>query len=59
VLGFAARVGRSIWARREGRGVWWAANPARVATVGAVLLTVDAAMFVGWGQVLLARHGDV
>jgi glycosyltransferase involved in cell wall biosynthesis len=44
----AARVGRAIWRGREGRGMGWAANPARFLTVGAIVATVDAATFWGW-----------
>lgn len=48
LLGGAYRVQKAIWRRREGRGVLWAANPARVATVAGILGTVDAATFWGW-----------
>jgi cellulose synthase/poly-beta-1,6-N-acetylglucosamine synthase-like glycosyltransferase len=44
----AIRVFWSIWRRREGRGIFWAANPARFAGVALILLTVDLATFVGW-----------
>lgn len=50
----AARVGNRIWSSREGRGLRWAANPVRFATVGAIVLTVDAATFTGWLDA--ARH---
>lgn len=45
-----ARVFRSVWRRREGRGLLWALNPARFVGVGVILLTIDAATFVGWIQ---------
>jgi glycosyltransferase involved in cell wall biosynthesis len=48
LCGAAVRVERSIWRAREGRGVRWAANPARFATVAAIVATVDAATFIGW-----------
>jgi glycosyltransferase involved in cell wall biosynthesis len=53
--GFAARIGRSIWRRREGRGVLWALNPVQFACVGVILLTIDMATFVGWAQALWKR----
>ena len=51
--GLAARAALSVWRRREGRGLPWALNPARLAGVGLVLLAVDLATFVGWAQALL------
>ncbi len=56
VAGALARVGRSIWSRREGRGVVWAANPARFVTVGVILLTVDLATFAGWVDAIVHRR---
>lgn len=44
-LGFAARTARSVWRRREGRGLLWALNPIQLIGVGAVLLVIDAATF--------------
>lgn len=52
LIGYGARVAKGIWARREGRGLLWAMNPAQFAMVAAVMLTIDAAMFVGWAQIL-------
>jgi hypothetical protein len=54
VVGALARVEKSIWQRREGRGILWVANPARVATVAAILATVDAGTFAGWFQAALS-----
>ena len=54
-LGFAARVGRSLWRQREGRGLAWALNPVQFACVGLVLLTIDLATFVGWARAALTR----
>ena len=51
--GLAARAARSVWRRREGRGLAWALNPVRLAGVCLVLLAVDLATFVGWAQALL------
>jgi glycosyltransferase involved in cell wall biosynthesis len=48
--GAGLRVLKSIWQRREGRGLGWALNPARVATVAAILAVVDAGTFAGWLQ---------
>lgn len=45
-----ARVAKSIWNRREGRGLLWLLNPAQFMGVAAILLTIDAATFIGWAQ---------
>jgi glycosyltransferase involved in cell wall biosynthesis len=50
-----ARVAKSIWVRREGRGALWLLNPLQFAGVALVLLTVDLATFVGWAQAALRR----
>jgi glycosyltransferase involved in cell wall biosynthesis len=55
-LGLAARAARSVWRRREGRGAAWALNPARLAVVLSIILTIDLATFVGWAQALLQRR---
>lgn len=44
----SARVGRTLWRRREGRGVAWVLRPDRFATVAAIVVVVDAATFLGW-----------
>jgi len=49
-VGSVARVAKSIWERREGRGLAWAINPVQFAGVGLILLIVDLGMFVGWAQ---------
>lgn len=54
LIGAAYRVENSIWRRREGRGIRWAANPVRFATVAAILVTVDAGTFAGWLDALRA-----
>lgn len=56
LLGFGARVFRSVWRRREGRGLLWALNPAQLASVGVILLTIDLATFVGWAQAMKSRQ---
>ncbi|HEX5707254.1 MAG TPA: glycosyltransferase [Pyrinomonadaceae bacterium] len=56
VLFTLARVLKTLWARREGRGFVWLLNPARVAGVGAILLTIDAATLFGWAQATLLRR---
>lgn len=59
--GLWARAALSVWRRREGRGLAWALNPARLAGVCLVLLAVDLATFVGWAQALAgapARPAD-
>jgi cellulose synthase/poly-beta-1,6-N-acetylglucosamine synthase-like glycosyltransferase len=47
-LGLLARAVKSIWQRREGRGLAWALAPGPLAGVMALLLVLDAATFVGW-----------
>jgi glycosyltransferase involved in cell wall biosynthesis len=47
-----ARVAKNIWNRREGRGLLWLLNPAQLLGVTAILLTIDAATFIGWAQAL-------
>jgi hypothetical protein len=54
-VGLAARVAKGLWQRREQRGLWWVINPVRFAMVAGIVLTIDLATFVGWGQALLAR----
>ena len=54
LLAGSARVAKSLWRRREGRGVAWLLNPIRFLGVAVVLLAVDLATFVGWAQ---ARWG--
>jgi glycosyltransferase involved in cell wall biosynthesis len=54
VAGFLARVAKSIWARREGRGLAWMLNPVQFALVALILAAIDLATFVGWFQAL--RH---
>ncbi|HYN85824.1 MAG TPA: glycosyltransferase [Pyrinomonadaceae bacterium] len=51
-----ARVVKTLWARREGRGLAWVLNPVRVVGVGAILLTIDAATFLGWAQATVLRR---
>ncbi|MCA1629192.1 MAG: glycosyltransferase [Acidobacteria bacterium] len=55
-LGLVARAARSIWRRREGRGVAWALDPAQFAVVLLIILTIDLATLVGWAQALLRRR---
>jgi cellulose synthase/poly-beta-1,6-N-acetylglucosamine synthase-like glycosyltransferase len=45
-----ARAAKSIYVRREGRGLWWLVNPAQFACVLVVMLTIDLAAFTGWAQ---------
>ncbi len=49
-LGLLARVAKSIWQRREGRGWWWACTPVQFGYVLLITLTIDAATFIGWMQ---------
>lgn len=54
-LWLGARVWKSVWRRREGRGLWWALNPAQLAGVAVILLTIDAATFIGWAQAKIGK----
>ena len=56
VVGYAARVWKNIWVRREGRGLWWSLDPIQFACVAVILLTIDLATFVGWGEALLKKR---
>ena len=47
-----ARVGKSIWQRRDGRGLLWALNPLQFLGVALTLGVIDAATFAGWAQAL-------
>jgi hypothetical protein len=51
-----ARALKRIWRRRETRGVLWVMNPARVLTVGTILVTIDLATFLGWLDARAARR---
>lgn len=50
-----ARIFRSIWRRRDGRGILWAINPAQLVGVGVILFTIDLATFVGWARAIKER----
>jgi glycosyltransferase involved in cell wall biosynthesis len=50
VLGTMARVAKSIWVRRETKGILWTLNPLQFAGVAIILLTIDLATFIGWWQ---------
>ena len=53
------RVARTLWRRREGRGVAWVLRPDRFATVAAIVVVVDAATFFGWFDAIRRRRlGD-
>ena len=52
-----ARVAKSIWNRREGRGLLWLLNPAQFLGVACILLTIDMATFIGWAQAIWQK-GD-
>jgi glycosyltransferase involved in cell wall biosynthesis len=53
--GAAARVAKSIWSRREGRGLAFLLDPLQFLAVGVILAAIDAATFVGWAQALFWR----
>jgi hypothetical protein len=52
-----ARVAKSIWNRREGRGLLWLLDPAQFLGVACILLTIDAATFTGWAQAIRQKEG--
>jgi len=55
VVLMAARTFKSIWTKREGRGILWALNPVQFLGVAGILLTIDIAMFTGWIQAIFER----
>lgn len=59
LLGVAGlRVARTIWRRREGRGIAFVLRPDRFLAVGAILVLLDAATFAGWLDAGLARRRE-
>jgi glycosyltransferase involved in cell wall biosynthesis len=58
VLGLLARTAKSIWIRREGRGLGWALNPMQFLGVLGILLTIDLATFIGWAQARLSKRTE-
>ena len=55
VLLLLARVGKSIWQRRDGRGILWFANPLQFFGVAMLLVVIDLATFRGWIQAVGQR----
>lgn len=56
VAGVLARAAKSIYVRREGRGLGWMLNPVQFAGVVLIMLAVDLATFVGWAQAVWRRN---
>ena len=54
VAAFAIRVARSIWTRRGPRPWWWCLNPAQFVMVAIIVVAIDVATFVGWGQAIMS-----
>jgi glycosyltransferase involved in cell wall biosynthesis len=52
LAGALARVGKSVWVRREDRRLATLCNPAQFACVAMILAAVDLATFVGWAQAI-------
>lgn len=50
LLGALFRVAKSIWMRREGRGLAWLLDPVQFAGVALILAAIDLATFTGWIQ---------
>jgi glycosyltransferase involved in cell wall biosynthesis len=57
VMGFALRVAKSIWDRRESLEVLSLLNPIQFVAVGLIIAVIDLATFVGWGEALLESNG--
>jgi glycosyltransferase involved in cell wall biosynthesis len=55
LLGIVVRVAKSIWARREGRGLRWFLNPIQFVYVCVIMTVIDLAAFIGWGQATWLR----
>lgn len=55
IFGFLARVSKSIWVRRESRGIFWLLNPLQFFGVAVILAAIDLATFVGWIQAFVMR----
>jgi glycosyltransferase involved in cell wall biosynthesis len=58
VTGVLARAAKSIYVRREGRGLGWLLNPVQFAGVVLVMLAVDLATFAGWAQAVWRRNDN-
>lgn len=58
VAGLLARAAKSIYVRREGRGLAWMLNPVQFAAVVLIMLAVDLATFTGWAQAVWRRNDD-
>ena len=56
LLGGLARVAKTIWMRREGRGVLWFVNPVQFLGVALMIAVIDVATFVGWTQAIRLRY---
>lgn len=53
--GASVRVAASIWRRRDRESLAEMANPVQFLGVAIVILTIDVAMFVGWGRALVIK----
>jgi glycosyltransferase involved in cell wall biosynthesis len=54
-LGFLLRIARTIWQRREEKSSLEIFNPIKFFMIATILLTIDAATFLGWLQAYLQR----
>jgi glycosyltransferase involved in cell wall biosynthesis len=52
----SARVAKSIWDRREVRGILELLNPLQFFGVGLIMITIDLATFIGWAQATWERY---
>jgi glycosyltransferase involved in cell wall biosynthesis len=55
VAWLGARLGKSLWLRRDGRGLLWLLNPVQFAACAVIMLTIDLATFTGWVQARIQR----
>jgi glycosyltransferase involved in cell wall biosynthesis len=54
--GLAARTGRTLANRREGRSWGWVLRPFQFSTVAAIIAVIDVATLIGWVDALLRQH---
>ncbi|MEP6923449.1 MAG: glycosyltransferase [Pyrinomonadaceae bacterium] len=58
-LWLSARTFKSIWTKRSGKNLIWMFNPFQFLTIAFLLLTIDAATFIGWAQALTTKPPTV
>lgn len=53
LVGFLLRIAKTVWVRREEKSLFEIFNPITLFMVAVILLTIDAATFLGWAQAYL------